>query len=38
MAGAKENKKKKTLDEMDESMFIESDTEATEEKTQPNNN
>ena len=38
MAGAKENKKKKTLDEMDESMFIESDAEATEEKTQPNNN
>lgn len=38
MAGAKENKKKKTLDEMDESMFIESDTEATEEQTQPNNN
>ena len=37
MAGAKENKKKKTLDEMDESMFIESDTEATEEQTQPNN-
>ena len=38
MAGAKENKKKKTLDEMDESMFIESDAEATEEQTQPNNN
>ena len=38
MAGAKENKKKKTLDEMDESMFIESDAEATKEKTQPNNN
>lgn len=38
MAGAKENKKKKTLDEMDESMFIESDAEPTEEKTQPNNN
>ena len=38
IAGAKENKKKKTLDEMDESMFIESDAEATEEQTQPNNN
>ena len=30
-AGAKENKKKKTLDEMDESMFIESNAETTEE-------
>lgn len=37
VAGAKENKKKKTLDEMDESMFIESNAEATEEQTQPNN-
>ena len=27
-----------TLDEMDGSMFIESDAEATEEQTQPNNN
>ena len=37
VAGAKENKKKKTLDEMDESMFIESNAEATEEQTQLNN-
>lgn len=30
-AGAKENKKKKSLDEMDDSMFIENDNTATEE-------
>ena len=37
-AGARENKKKKTLDEMDDSMFIESDNDNQNGNDNPNDN